>query len=296
VLASVIGREFALEELARVGCVSEDDLLDVLDEAMTARAISDVPGAPGHLRFAHVLIRDTLSEGPTTARRVRLHRLVVEALETLYGEDPGPHLAELAHHSIAGTEFEKGLDYAWRAGDLRLGSRSRRRAWAVRDAAGSAVDFETGYANPATDRMVGATLEHSFGGRLRAGFARDHRARDVQAHARSDRDRYAGDRRDRGGPGRTDRPAGGSLRAPLHPVRPKEVMNLTTDITAQRRLEAELERYAKVDPATVCRRSPARRRSRSRSPSSLHLRREHRWSAERATAAVVDMAIGGIRP
>jgi hypothetical protein len=28
----------------------------------------------------------------------------------------------------------------------------------------------------------------------------------------------------------------------------------------------------------------------------LHLRREHRWSPERATAAVVDMAIGGIRP
>jgi hypothetical protein len=66
------------------------------------------------------------------------------------------------------------------------------------------------------------------------------------------------------------------------PCGPNEVMNLTTDITAQRRLEAELERYAKVDPATVCRRSPARRRSRSRSPSSLHLRREHRWSAERA--------------
>ena len=37
------------------------------------RVVSDVPGAPGRLRFAHVLIRDTLYEGLTSARRVRLH-------------------------------------------------------------------------------------------------------------------------------------------------------------------------------------------------------------------------------
>ena len=28
----------------------------------------------------------------------------------------------------------------------------------------------------------------------------------------------------------------------------------------------------------------------------LHLRREHRWSAERATRGVIDLAIGGVRP
>jgi hypothetical protein len=31
-----------------VGCLSEDDLLDTLDEAMAARLATDVPGAPGH--------------------------------------------------------------------------------------------------------------------------------------------------------------------------------------------------------------------------------------------------------
>jgi tetratricopeptide (TPR) repeat protein len=79
--------------------------------------VTDVPGGPGRLRFAHVLIRDTLYEGLTTARRVRMHRLAVEALAALYGEEPGPHLAELAHHSIAGSEFGKGVRYAKRAGD-----------------------------------------------------------------------------------------------------------------------------------------------------------------------------------
>jgi predicted ATPase/DNA-binding SARP family transcriptional activator len=120
VLASVLGREFALAALARLAGVSEDGLLETLDEAMAARILSEVPGAPGDLRFAHVLIRETLYEGLTGARRVRLHRLVVEALEALYGEEPGQHLAELAYHAVAGSDFAKGLRYAQRAGDRAL--------------------------------------------------------------------------------------------------------------------------------------------------------------------------------
>jgi tetratricopeptide (TPR) repeat protein len=119
-LGSVLGREFALDALARLGGVSQDALLETLDEAMVARVVSDVPGGPGRFRFAHVLIRDTLYDGLTTARRVSLHRLAVEALEALYGEDPGPHLAELAHHAVAGNDFDKGVLYARRAGDRAL--------------------------------------------------------------------------------------------------------------------------------------------------------------------------------
>jgi tetratricopeptide (TPR) repeat protein len=120
VLASVLGREFALAALAGVSEVSGDELLELLDEAMSARLVSDVPGGPGRLRFAHVLIRDTLYEGLTTARRVRFHRQAVGGLEALYGDEPGPHLAELAHHAIAGSDFDKGLDYTRRAGDHAL--------------------------------------------------------------------------------------------------------------------------------------------------------------------------------
>jgi DNA-binding SARP family transcriptional activator len=117
VLASVLGREFALDALARVANVSDDELLDALDEAMAAGVVSDVPGSPTHARFSHVLIRDTLYDFLTTARRVRLHRRVVEALEALYGQEPGPHLAELAYHCTAGSDFGKALRYASLAGD-----------------------------------------------------------------------------------------------------------------------------------------------------------------------------------
>lgn len=120
VLASALGREFQPDALAFAAGISEDELLDMLDEAVAARVLSDVPGSPGRLRFAHVLIRDTLYDGLTTVRRIRLHRLAVEALETLYGENSGAHLAELAHHAVEGGELAKGLLYARRAGDRAL--------------------------------------------------------------------------------------------------------------------------------------------------------------------------------
>jgi predicted ATPase len=119
-LASVLGREFTIDSLVHFGGLAENDLLDILDEAMVARVVSDVNGIPGRLRFAHVLIRDTLYDGLTTARRVQLHRGALASLEQRYGDAPGPQLAELAHHAIAGSEFDKALMYAARAGDRSL--------------------------------------------------------------------------------------------------------------------------------------------------------------------------------
>jgi DNA-binding SARP family transcriptional activator len=118
--ASVLGREFALDALAILGGAGEDELLDLLDEAIAARVVSDVPGAAGRLRFAHVLIRDALYEGLTGVRRVALHGRAVAALEHLYGDQPGPHLAELAHHALAARDAANGLRYARRAGERAL--------------------------------------------------------------------------------------------------------------------------------------------------------------------------------
>jgi predicted ATPase len=153
VLASVLGREFALEALARVAGLSDDELLDTLDEAMAAGVVSDVPGSPGHLRFAHVLIRDTLYEGLTTARRVRLHRLAIAALEPLYGEEPGPHLAELAYHCTAGSDFAKSLRYARLAGDRALALLAYEEAARLYEAALDAGEL-TGLPNRARCELL----------------------------------------------------------------------------------------------------------------------------------------------
>ncbi|HEV7752916.1 MAG TPA: BTAD domain-containing putative transcriptional regulator [Baekduia sp.] len=117
VLASVLGREFAVEALAQVAGLPEEEQLDVLDEALAARVLSDVPGGPGRLRFAHVLIRDALYDGISNARRPQLHRRALTALEDLYRDNPEPHLAELAHHGLEGGRAvaHKAITYAVRA-------------------------------------------------------------------------------------------------------------------------------------------------------------------------------------
>ncbi len=110
-LASVLGREFDLAVLARVSGLERGAVLVLLDEAMQARVVSDVPGSIGRMRFAHALIRDAAYQTLSRASRVDLHRRVGEALEA----DPDPHLAELAHHFYeAGSS--KAVDYASRAG------------------------------------------------------------------------------------------------------------------------------------------------------------------------------------
>jgi DNA-binding SARP family transcriptional activator len=118
--ASVMGREFALDALAEVCELEGDALMDVLNEAMAERVLDDVPGVPGRVRFGHVLIRDTLYDELTAARRMQLHRDVGEALEAAYSSDPEPHLAELAQHFVAAASIgvkDKAIDYSRRAGD-----------------------------------------------------------------------------------------------------------------------------------------------------------------------------------
>lgn len=118
--AAVLGREFGLEPLARVTGLQHPDLLDVLDEAIAERVVGDAPGGPGRLRFGHALIRDTLYEQVTPARKLRLHKAAGEALEAAYRADLEPHLAELAHHFAVAAPAglsDTAVDYARRAGD-----------------------------------------------------------------------------------------------------------------------------------------------------------------------------------
>ena len=118
--AAVMGREFGLDALRKLSKLGPDELIDALNEAMTERVLDDVPGAPGRLRFGHALIRDTLYEGLTAARRMQLHKEVGEALEAVYSANPEPHLAELAQHFVAAAPIgvaDKAIVYARSAGE-----------------------------------------------------------------------------------------------------------------------------------------------------------------------------------
>ena len=122
-VAAVIGRDFDVELLEAVVELGEDELLDRLDEAVQASVLTESADTPGRFSFAHALINHTLYEDMGTTRRARLHRRIAEAIEDTCGEDPGPRLAELAHHwSAARTPVDAGkaLAYSRRAGERAL--------------------------------------------------------------------------------------------------------------------------------------------------------------------------------
>ena len=118
-LASVLGIEFTFEALERASG-AQAGLLALIEEAMEARVLEEVPQSIGRYRFSHALVRETLYEEMGTVERVRLHRIVAEALERLHERNCDAHLPELAHHfleSLPGGDVDKAVDYATRAGD-----------------------------------------------------------------------------------------------------------------------------------------------------------------------------------
>ena len=117
--ASVVGREFGTEVVARVSGLAHDALTAAFDEAAAARLVGSVPDASGRLRFSHILVRDALYDDLPVARRPELHRAVAEALEDLHAGNHEPHLAEIAFHYLEAGRAgaDRALDYSEWAGD-----------------------------------------------------------------------------------------------------------------------------------------------------------------------------------
>jgi tetratricopeptide (TPR) repeat protein len=151
-LASVIGREFRLDALEHLSGLSADELLDVLDEAVEARVVGEVPGALGRLRFSHALIRNTLYDALSTARRLRLHRQFGGVLEDLYAGGLEPHLAELAHHFFEAApsgDVDKAIEYSRRAGDRAVALYGYEDAVRLYRMSAGALDFKEPPDDPA---------------------------------------------------------------------------------------------------------------------------------------------------
>jgi tetratricopeptide (TPR) repeat protein len=149
-IAAVIGREFRLAILQRASDIADDPLLDALEQAADAGIITVLSGAGGLYSFSHALIRDTLYEQLGTAARVRAHRQVGEALETLYDANPEPHLAELAYHfyqAAPGGDADRAIAYAVRAAERATAqlayeeaARHYQMALDILESAGAVVD------------------------------------------------------------------------------------------------------------------------------------------------------------
>lgn len=122
--ASIMGREFSVVQLeALLPHLTEDELLDVLEEARAARLIEEVPSEPDKYRFTHALVQRTLGDQISAPRRRRLHERIATLLEKVYEAELEAHSAELAYHfrEAGGPEGnEKLLAYSVLAGESAL--------------------------------------------------------------------------------------------------------------------------------------------------------------------------------
>ncbi|MCH7624696.1 MAG: tetratricopeptide repeat protein [Chloroflexi bacterium] len=131
-VAAVIGREFTLNQLDRlIEDMTSDMVLDVLEEALSARLIQELPSAMGQYQFTHALMQETLIDELSLTRRVRLHARIAETLEAMYGDDAESHAAELAHHfaqaeAVLGTD--KLVKYLILAGESAISSNAYEEA------------------------------------------------------------------------------------------------------------------------------------------------------------------------
>ena len=120
VLAAVIGTDFELDLLAAAS--DGHDVLAAVEQALRAGLVLEQPGGAERYRFAHELVRQSIVDQVSRARRARLHQRVAEALERLAGEHPDS-LPALAEHFAAAARpghTDKAVAYALAAGGQAL--------------------------------------------------------------------------------------------------------------------------------------------------------------------------------
>ncbi len=113
-VAAVAGPLFSFVLLERV-LGERSSVLDALDEAVAAGLLAEA--GHGDYVFAHALVRQTIYGQLGSARRMRLHRQLGEALEA--SGDTEAHVDALAHHFAQAApdgQHIKAADYALAAG------------------------------------------------------------------------------------------------------------------------------------------------------------------------------------
>ena len=170
--AAVLGRVFSFELLQMLEEMTEDRLLDIVEDAERARLISTVDDGTDDDRFifAHELIRQTVLSELSVPRRRRLHARAAEALERVHASALEPQAATIANHLLqAGPAADPKRTFRY----LRLAG-----GWALETAA-----FEEAliHLEAAADRMEAATPAERADLLARLGTARRTNGRWLEA-------------------------------------------------------------------------------------------------------------------
>jgi DNA-binding SARP family transcriptional activator/RecA/RadA recombinase len=121
-VAAVAGRGFGLDLIEAATGLDDEPALDAAEAAVLAGLVIEDDRAAGRYRFAHALVRETIYEDISRARRARLHARVVDALVATRGPEPGP-AAEMAYHCWQAAPVigaARALPHLLRAGEQAI--------------------------------------------------------------------------------------------------------------------------------------------------------------------------------
>jgi DNA-binding SARP family transcriptional activator len=117
VAGAVLGREFRFDVLRDLSELPTSETLDALDSALSARLIEETETG---YRFRHSLIRQTLYDSLSRARRAHLHACAAETIETIFSARASgldAQMENLAYHYLRSTERDKAFPYLLKAGE-----------------------------------------------------------------------------------------------------------------------------------------------------------------------------------
>ncbi len=124
-IAAVAGRESDTAVLRLASGLDPMAVAETLEEPLEHGLLLPTEGSRGRFAFRHVLIQEVIYEGLPLARRLLLHRRLVDAFATLAAGNPELHVAELAHHALAAAPSGQDDDFV--AHGIRAAQHAMRR-------------------------------------------------------------------------------------------------------------------------------------------------------------------------
>jgi DNA-binding winged helix-turn-helix (wHTH) protein/tetratricopeptide (TPR) repeat protein len=150
--ASVIGVEFRVDVLADMSGRSEDEIVELLDEAVRRGVLSDRGLLAGEdYRFYHAMLRRVLYNNLPPRLRRELHARAARSLEKAYAQEPDRIAGSLSNHYEVAREPEETFAWsmrAWQAARARWNwtdavqclERAQRSLESVSNTEGNSVD------------------------------------------------------------------------------------------------------------------------------------------------------------
>lgn len=140
-VAALCGRTFPRQALAQVLAIAEEQVRELVEEALAARILTRV-ASPAHgaeatdpsrtaepsLRFCQGIVQEVLAEEVPARQQRELHGAIGRALETHYGPLARAHAAELARQYGLSDRQEAALVWSLRAGEDAVRQQAHREA------------------------------------------------------------------------------------------------------------------------------------------------------------------------